>query len=52
MGSRGISSSKTSATVKSEKVAMLMDGDCRTGDSGAVSASGMITGSSGGGWEI
>ena len=47
-GSRGGSSSEVSATVKSERVAMLIDGECGTGDSGLASFSGGMNGSSGG----
>ena len=46
-GSTDDSSSGVSAMVKSERVAMLMDGDCVAGDSGAVSVSGARAGSVG-----
>ena len=49
VGSIGDSSSEVSATVKSERLAMLMDGDWVAGVTAAVSASGAATGSSGGG---
>ena len=43
----GGSSSEASAIVKSDRVAILMDGDRVAGDVGIVSVSGMNTGSSG-----
>jgi hypothetical protein len=48
MGSRGGSSSEVSAIVKSDRVAMLIDGDRGMGDPGIASDSGVTTGSSGG----
>ena len=47
--SMGGSSSEVSAIVKSDRVAMLIDGDRMRGDPGIVSVSGMTAGSSGGG---
>ena len=47
----GDSSSKGSATVKSDREEMLIDGDWVTGDEGMVSVSGTVTGSSGEEWE-
>ena len=49
VGSIGDSSSEPSATVKSDRVETLRDGDWVTGDVGEVSASEVVTGSSGGG---
>lgn len=52
VGSMGDSSSEASAMVKSDSVAMLVDGDWvadETGDSGSVYTSGTVTDSSGGG---
>ena len=49
VGSVGDSSSEMSATVKSERVAMLIDGDWVTGVAGIGSVSGEVTGSTGGG---
>ena len=49
--STGDSSSDASAMVKSDRVAMLMDGDCVIGvmeGAGIVSVSGAVTDSSGG----
>ena len=51
VGSMGDSSSEASGIVKSDRVAMLMDGDCVagvTGDAGIVSVSGAVADSSGG----
>ena len=48
VGSMGDPSSDVSAIVKSERVEMLMDGDCVTEGVGTVSASGSA-GDSGGG---
>ena len=48
MESTGDSSSEVSAMVKSDKVAMLMDGDCVAVDPGVVSVSGAVAVSSGG----
>ena len=45
VGSVGGSSSEVSAIVKSEKVEMLMVGDCVTGDAEIASVSGAVTGS-------
>ena len=45
IGSTGDSSSEASVMVKSDKVAMLTDGDCVTG---VVSVSGVVTDSGGG----
>jgi len=50
VGSMGGSSSEVSATVKSDRLVMLMDGECWTGDPGIVPVSGVATGSSGEGW--
>ena len=47
VGSMGGSSSEASATVKSDRLVMLMDGECWTGDPGIVAVSGVATGSSG-----
>jgi hypothetical protein len=52
VGSKGGSSSEASAIVKSDRVAMLMDGDGVTGDPGTVSGSGVVVDSGGGGWGI
>jgi len=49
VGSSGDSSSKVSVVVKSDRVAMLMDGDCGADDPGFVAVSGVITGSRGAG---
>ena len=46
VGSVGDSSSEVSAMVKSDKLAMLMDGDWVTGDSEIISASGTVADSS------
>ena len=46
------SSSEVSATVKSDRLVILMDGDCWTGDPGIEPVSEVATGSSGEGWEI
>ena len=48
----GDPSSEVSAIVKSDRVAILMDGDWVTGGAGTVSVSGMVTDSGGGGWGI
>ena len=48
MGSMGKSSSDVSATVKSDRVEILIDGDCVAGGVGTVSASGSVGDSSGG----
>jgi hypothetical protein len=51
--SKGDSSSDVSAMVKSDIVAILMDGDRVTGDAGTTaSVAGMAIGSSGGEWGI
>jgi len=47
-GSMEDSSSEGSAMVKSDRVEMLIDGDCVTGDAGTVSVS-QVTGSGEGG---
>ena len=55
VGLMGDSSSDGSAMVKSDRVAMLIDGDCVMGvmeDAGIVSVSGAATDSSGGDWGI
>ena len=52
VGSTEDSSSEVSAIVKSDRVAILMDGDCEAGvagDTGMVSASGAMIDSGGGG---
>ena len=49
VGSMGDSSSEVSAMVKSDKVAILMDGDWVTGVPEIVSVSGVMIASSGGG---
>ena len=49
MGSTGDPSSEVSAIVKSDRVAMLMDGDWMTGVTRIVSGSGAASGSGGGG---
>ena len=48
VGSRRGSSSDVSATVKSDKVVMLMDGDCGAGDSEFAFVSGVVIGLDGG----
>ena len=50
VGSMGGSSSEISAVVKSERVAMLMDGDRVAGDAGIVPVSGATIDSNGGDW--
>ena len=47
VGSRRGSSSDVSATVKSDRVAILIDGDCGAGDSGITFVSGVAIGSGG-----
>ena len=47
VGSMGDSSSEASAMVKSDKLAMLMDGDSVTGDREVISVSGAVTDSIG-----
>ena len=47
MGSVGDSSSEATATVKSERVAMLIDGDRVSGVAGIGSVSGVVTGPTG-----
>jgi len=49
VGSRGDSLSEVSAIVKSDRVEMLMDGECAVRDPGAVSVSGVAVDSGGGG---
>ena len=49
VGSTGDPLSEVSATVKSERVPMLMDGDLVTGVAGTGSVSGVVIGSTRGG---
>ena len=52
VGSTGDSSSEVSPIVKSDRLAMLMDGDCTVGGLGVDSISGTVIDSGGEGWVI